>query len=418
MKKVYSFLTMWLLAFFAGGTLWAADLPITSPADGSADVWYHIRLEQRTFGLYGGTTTVNDGSVKGYYFDQGIGKMLINIEDTVNAPGSRWKFVATATAGEYQLISGLGNTIDYAETAFGEFVTEKDRYYTAALGSQVFTIKTNSEGYQMLTLKSAGSGIDKGNGHLYFDKYGSGAGTSIAFIAAAPLTGEYLIQPADLDFSAVPPGKTKTKTLNVVGYNLTSTLTYSIAGEGFSVVPGASSATGGTAEVTFAPTEKKAYAATLTITVGEQSVSIALAGNADFEFPLQISDNTNEYWYYIQFARQAENNKVIQAPTSLNFPLTQGLITGNADNQLWKIVGDWDEYHIVSKTGLDGEFDYNSTSNKYVLGDEGYGNEFGFDRFNDTEDWQLRSNSSTYHDPVSGASATEKYLNDCHTSGD
>ncbi|MDR2765407.1 MAG: hypothetical protein LBB90_10320, partial [Tannerella sp.] len=262
MKKIYSFLTMWLLAFFAGGTLWAVDLPTTSPADGSADVWYHIRLEQRIWGIWGNSSTVNGGSVKGYYFDQGIGKMLINVEDTVNAPGSRWKVVATGTAGEYQLISGLGNTIDYATEPFGEFVTKGNRYYTAALGSQIFTIKNPNGSYLGLSMKGVG-GIDKSNNDLCFDKYGPDeTGGAIGFVLAAPLTGKYLIQPDNLDFSAVPPGKTKTKTLNVVGYNLTNTLTYSIAGSGFSVAPGASSATGGTADVTFAPTEKKAYAAT------------------------------------------------------------------------------------------------------------------------------------------------------------
>jgi hypothetical protein len=408
MKKICSFLTMFLLTVFSWGTASAAAaLPTISPADGSGDAWYHIRLEMRTWGLYGNTgTTIQDGSVKGYYLDQGNGKLLMNTE-TVNIPGTRWKVVATAKEGEYQLISGLGNTID-----FGNLTLESgdDRFYTTTLGSQVFTIMENNGDYLGLTLKGVG-GIDKSNGNPYFGKYGpDAAGGAITFVPAEDLTEMYLIQPANLDLGDVPTGKRKIKTLTVTGINLTGNLNYSIAGAGFSVTPGATTASGGTAKITFAPTERKAYTAELTISIGDQSVKITLTGNADFEFPVQISENGgDEHWYYIQFDRQAVNNKVLQA-NQLFQPVTQALILGGKDKQLWKIVGGWDEYLIVNK---EGELGYSQSENKYVLYDKGYGNFFGFDRFEDTDAWQVRNEDARHSD-----APDKQYVNDLDSKGD
>jgi hypothetical protein len=403
---------MLMLVFFSWGTASAVDLPTISPADGSADVWYHIRLELRTWGLMGNTSaTINDGSVKGYYFDQGRGKMLINIEDTLNVPGTQWKFVETSVNGEYLLISRLGNTIDWAETAFGEI--DNDRYYTTEPGGQIFTIETVSVGgvdYSKLILKSADYGIDKGNGHLYFDRYSSGNGVAISFIPAEPL-GTALIKPLDLDLGDVPVGKARTRTLTVSGINLTGNLSYSIAPEGvFTVTPGATTADGGTAEITYSPTAQQADTAVLTISIGDLSETATLTGNADFEFPVQTGD---EHWYYIQFYRQAVNNKVLQA-NATGQDVKQTLISGGQDNQLWKIVGDWDAYRLVSKSGV--ELSYNTASNKYST-DDIEGNEFSFVRFGNTDDWQLRNESSGYTN-AGEQSETRRFLNDYDAKGD
>ncbi|GHT64276.1 hypothetical protein AGMMS50239_21690 [Bacteroidia bacterium] len=415
MKQIKTFLTMCLLTIFSWGMVSAADLPIISPADGSADVWYHIRLEQRIWGIGGSAGVTNGGSIKGYYFDEGVGTMIRNIEDGTNEPGSRWKVVATAAPNEYQLISGLGNTIDYAATVTGDI--KGDRYYSAVLGAQVFTILNPNGDYLGLSLKGTG-GIDKSNNDLYFDKYGpDAAGGAISFVAASPLTDTYLFDPAAINFGPVPVGKSTTKTLTIAGVNLTENLTYSIDGAGFSFVSKTNTANGGTAEITFTPTEKKNYSATVTISANGKTVTTTLTGKSDFNFPFQISDETgpNQYWYYIQFERQAVNNKVLQAG-ALSDAITQTPILGNENKQLWKIVGDWNEYRIVNKADAF-ELKYNMANNSYGL-DDFYGDEFGFEPYNDTEDWQLRNESTGYREISGIESPTKRYLNDLDAAGD
>jgi hypothetical protein len=411
MKQMFSFLTVFLLTFLTWGNLSAADLPTISPADGSADVWYHIRVEVR------GHVGLNPASAsgKGYYCDKGRGELLENVADTIdgadnNIPGTRWKVVATSSSTEYQLISGLGNTIAFGA---GE---KSDQFYTTTLGSQVFTIKNPNGDFLGLTLVGTG-GIDKSNSGLYFGKYGPDAtGGAITFQSTEPLTGTYLFQPGDLDLGDVPVGSTKTKTLTVAGANLSGNLTYTLTGEGFSKANEVSATGGGSVEITFAPTEKKAYTATITVTYGElPPVTATLTGNADFEFPLEISEGDTEYWYYIRFEQQTESNKVFQA-NSKGTPLTQNLILGNENKQLWKIVGDWGEYHLVNK---DGNFDlvYNTANNRYEATDAEYGDEFGFERFKDTEDWQLGNMTSGYFENGI-ASETRRYVNDLDAEGD
>jgi hypothetical protein len=423
MRKIHSFLMVFLAMFLFWGTAKAADLPTISPADGSNDVWYHIQLEKRIWGIGGSSGTTNGGSIKGWYLDQGAGKMLRNIEVDTNEPGTRWKLVATGSSTEYKLISQLGNTIAYASSAIGTSgdanYVKADRYYTTTPSSQVFTILNPNGAYLGLSLKGAG-GIDKSNNDLYFDKWGPNAeGGAISFVAAEPMEEAFLFPPANVDFRDVPVGKSATKTLAVAGTNLTGDLSYSIAGAGFSVTPQTNTANGGTAEITFTPTVKQVYTAILTITNAAAGISVTdtLKGNADFAFPIQISEGANEHWYYIQFYRQAANNKVLQAGGETE-PITQALIAGGQDNQLWKIIGDWDEYKLIPKSGdeLGMTYDAAEDKNHYVLDMADYASEFSFVRFKDTENWQLFNNSAGYIE--SGQeSETKRYLNDKDNEG-
>ncbi|MDR1120404.1 MAG: choice-of-anchor D domain-containing protein [Dysgonamonadaceae bacterium] len=403
MKRICSVLTVCLLAILSWGTARAAEKPTISPADGSNDVWYHIQLESRK-----GSDITTD---KAFYYDQGKGELLKNINSGINEPGTRWKFVETGTTDRYQLISGLGNTLDHSTKNAFDVV---DRYFTTTPGAQVFEIQTTDEGNFRLYMVGVG-GVDKSNTNPYFDIYTSGAGVQISFIPAEPLTEMFLFQPDDLDLGVVPAGKTKTKTLTVAGLNLNADLEYSITPEGiFSVKHGQTTSSGGTAEITFAPVEKKAYTAELTISIGEFSVTASLTGNADFDFPLQISDET-DHWYYIQVARQAVNNKVLQAGEAEGDAVRQALIAGNEDKQLWKIVGDWDGYHIENKAGF--ELSYDVDINRYVVAEIFYGHDFGFERFEDTEDWQLRNMTDGYAEG-DGPSDLKRYLNDLDADGD
>jgi hypothetical protein len=393
------FVTMLLLTLFTWGRMSAADLPTISPADGSADVWYHIRLEQRIWGIWGYTSTLNGGEKKGYYLDEGLGKMLRNIEDTVNVPATRWKIVATDVSDEYQLISGLGNTIDYSASGIGNILG--DRFYTTTLDAQVFTIKPDNGAYLGLSLKGIG-GIDKSNRDLYFDKYGpDAAGGAITFVAAEPLKKTIIQLPVSLDLGDVAVGAKRTKMLAFMGAELSDELSYSIDGDGFTVIPGVSTANGGTVEITFTPTELKTYTATLTISDGDVFVTTTLKGESDynFNFPLQISEaGGEEHWYYIQFNRQAGNKKVWQANPDKS--AVQASIE-SGDKQLWKIVGDWDNYRIVNKAGDDLELKY--ISDRYAMSDAGSGDLFGFEPFGSTGDWELKNY---------GISGNQSYIND------
>lgn len=404
MKQIFSVLTACLLAVLSWGTAQAAlEQPQISPADGTADVWYHIQLESRK--------SAEITTEKSFYCDPGLGELLIDVNTGINEPGTRWKLVATATTGRYQLISGLGNTLATAPYS-GDGQT---RYFSTALGAQVYEVREQADPLSLLLYQVGVGGIDKSNGSPYFGIYSSGGGVAISFIEAEPLEGTFLFKPADLDLGTAPAGKTTKKTLTVTGINLVGNLSYSIAGEGFSLSAGTTTSSGGTAEITFAPTESKLYTAELTISIGDLSETITLTGNADFTFPLQISEDGGQtYWYYIQFERQAVNNKVLQAGNATGDILTQALIAGDNNSQLWKIVGDWDEYKIVSKTGL--EFSYSTGINRYAVDDE-YGNEFGFERFEDTEDWQLRNMTAGY---VEGEEESDlkRYLNDFDAEGD
>jgi hypothetical protein len=382
MKKALFFVTMLLLTIFTWGNVSAADLPTISPADGTADVWYHIRLEQRIWGIWGKSGTDESGANRAYYFDEGLGKMLRNIEDTVNIPGTRWKVVATGTADEYQLISGLGNTIDYSGTGIGDIRGE--RFYSVTPGAQIFTIMETDGNYLGLTLKGIG-GIDKSNNDLYFDKWGpNDTGGRITFVAAEPLKPMF-IQPADQNFDDVAVGAKQKKILTVLGAELSGELKYSITGDKeFTVNPLTSTSdisNGGTVEIIFTPTEQTTYTATLTISAGELSVITKLTGKSTSSFPLQISEEGGEeHWYYLQFRRRMSSNKMVQANADKSVVQATAAI---GYEQLWKIVGDWNNYRLISKSS---NLELKYGSDRYGL--DNTGSLFGFESFQG--DWELR----------------------------
>ncbi|GHV24254.1 hypothetical protein FACS1894176_00120 [Bacteroidia bacterium] len=237
-----------------------------------------------------------------------------------------------------------------------------------------------------------------------------------------------IYKPADVNFGDIMQGYASTKTLTVSAANLDAALTYVLGGDdasAFSVTPGGYTSTGGTATLTFSPTAKKLYNATLTVnsTGALETQTINLTGNADFDLPVVLSsaNNSNEHYYYIQFARQAVNAKVLTVVDAAyeGDTIRQLPLDATNPNQLWKIVGTWDNYYLVNKTnekslvhaytpvGENAEGEPVPEVNKYITETGEYGDTFGFVRYSTTDTWQLKNTLNVVQAPEN-----KLYLND------
>jgi len=228
-----------------------------------------------------------------------------------------------------------------------------------------------------------------------------------------------IVPPADVDFGYTLKDESSTKTVKIQGLKLKDQVNIVLGGadkDAFSVSTSWVSSAGGDVEITFSPTEKRKYSAIMAlVSLDADPVNVNLSGDADFDFPFQISSGANEYWYYIQFARQAAANTVIQAEGEDEY-LTQSPFVPGKIEQQWKIVGSWDSYKIVNR-GVDQEWAYDasvidgSPVDKYVA--NGDGDEFKFVIYSDSVQWQLFNQFIGYYyatDPE--GSPTRRYVND------
>jgi hypothetical protein len=226
-------------------------------------------------------------------------------------------------------------------------------------------------------------------------------------------------------FGDIMQGAVGQKTVVVRGINLSSDIAATIIGddfEAFSIAPATLPSIGGSFVVEFSPTAKKAYNAQLVISSeGAKSDTTTLSGTADFELPVTLSEDSDEHWYFIQFARNASKNLVVKYNGELEYITQEALNTEN-DSLKWKIVGDWNQYTIVSKIdgselsyeyynpnyveGSDDPATQDSISDKYLAEESGSGHEHGFVRYKDTDTWQL------YNYTVTEGPAAHKYVND------
>lgn len=334
------------------------------------------------------------------------------------------------------------NTYDFLRpwkiSIYGSNGVETDPY------ARTWTLITDMSGNDQITLPNAeGNGLNKTTGNVEIANTVAYTSVKVVYTGMSPSSsgstmqiGEFFLgsvsydkvieKPEDVSFGDIIQGATVSKTLTVTGANLSSEITYTKGAEAdaaaFTITPGAWTSTGGTATVTFAPTAKKEYNATLTInsTGILEAQTISLKGNANFDMPVQISstDTSNEHWYYIQFARQATAGKVLTVvnPVEGDTIKQTALDTGNA-NQLWKITGTWDNYSLVNKSGLTLNYTYAPVSedpltglaipeiNSYIT-KSGSGDVFGFVRYTTTDTWQLKNTSTSV------APAGKIYLND------
>ncbi|MDR0506208.1 MAG: hypothetical protein LBH32_05260 [Dysgonamonadaceae bacterium] len=224
---------------------------------------------------------------------------------------------------------------------------------------------------------------------------------------------------ADLNFGYVQAGASGTKSITVNAVNVVNPINWAIDGadkDYFSITP-TSVRAGESINITFSPTEKREYNATVTLSSSlVDPVSFALTGDANFDLPVQISseDNSDEHWYYIQFYRKAAAN-LVWALSDTTRMLIQDTLKVNAtrDDMQWKICGDWENgYYLVNKVGkyggkeitycpVDSVIDGSTVpANRYIVRTGGYGDVFEFVRFGATSDWQFRN------------TVTGRYVND------
>ena len=200
----------------------------------------------------------------------------------------------------------------------------------------------------------------------------------------------------------------------------------------------------GKLNVIFFPTEAgKKYEATLILSSpGADDVKINLSGTAFEESALPVTfssyDDSDEHWYYIQFARKASANLVWAMNDSTRMVGQDTLRAGESrlDNQ-WKICGDWELGYFIVNRATNAEVMYNTrqnvqsgeevriftdvpSSDRYVLPPAGeVGNDFEFVRYRTTNNWQILNRSiARYNYP------NYKYINDsggrylCHYTVD
>jgi hypothetical protein len=430
MKQIFSFLTVCLLSWLTISNAFAAEpygtfsLPAAGVAEGdeqsrkdlsptlsTSDVWaihaetrYYGQAAHATWGsrLLHAETVHTDLNPNDYSGNEPQSRLCFYMRPQIGSPGA-----TTSNTGRLLVRNAAFTDVLNIDTSNGT----------------LFTFDISSDGSGAIFVK-----VTIENNGEYTREYASGEITEItALVAGSHYDVEgniregagdaYLMNPGDIKFLDVKKDKTFTQKVMISGVSLTAPINLSVTGEGFSASATQVPATGGEVEFTFAPTAVKAYTGTLTLTSGTiDPVTVNLTGNSDFTLPVTISDETTEHWYYIQFARRAGDNKVLQAAYELQDTIRQKVLVPGEDTQLWKIGGDWDEYYLVNKaTGKNYEFLYDIDKDKYVTGATDQGNLFRFVRYNTTETWQLFNQDLGFVDTTQverPQSATKRYLND------
>ena len=238
--------------------------------------------------------------------------------------------------------------------------------------------------------------------------------------------GSRIMPTNDLDFGDVLRGTSSVKTLRVNAISLTDGVTATLIDgdvSAFSIVPETQTTPGSDGnyafDITFAPTDKQQYQATLVLSsTGVDSDTIQLIGDAGFDLPVQISpeDGSDDHWYYIQFYRRMAANTVWSKNESTPLLITQDTLNPAVirAEQQWKICGDWETgYYFINRASSE-EITYNATASddeskpadRYLWA-ENQGDNFKFVRFKAssqlTDDWQFFNTSAT---------STHQYIND------
>jgi hypothetical protein len=362
-------------------------LPVTVSPEEGPETWYYIQFARRS------------GEVKVL---TAVGADE-NITQSVLTPGNelqQWK------------ISG-----DWDEYYFTNKSTELDLSYNATLDKYVTTPTDEIFGFvrystttdwqvQNLARTFLNEDVPVAGKNYLNDYQGNtvgsytvdDAGGRLVFI---PVTDQKLFAgPDSIGFASVPVNYPSIKKQPVIALNLTGEATWSLTGDAdvFSVTK-----TADTLSITFAPAVAKNYNALLTVSVGEQSHNIKLAG-LGVDLPFKVSEGTNEFWYQIQFDRSDDTRGKAIQDNGLDARLTQEAKVAGQDNQLWKITGSWDKYKFIGKSGLEikNEVNPSTDASRYVAGASGTGHAFRLDIGNNNR-WEL------YDQTLTGG---RRYVND------
>lgn len=361
---------------------------------------------------------------------------------TIEDLGFTVDFGSSQKFNYFEIYFRSNNSIDYLRpweiSIYGSTGTQENP------NDRTWVLITDKSGNTKIKLPNAeGAGTNRKTGPIELENAASYTSVKVVYTGMSPSTsgstlqvGEFFLgsvsydkvidKPEDISFGDVMQGASSSKELTVKGANISSPFTYQLGGAdaaAFTVTPGDWSSASGKAVITFSPTSKKIYNATLTInsTGVLEAQTIALTGNSDFELPVKLSSDTNEYWYYIQFARQSAAGTVLTIvdPSIEGDTIRQVVLDNQNSKQLWKITGTWDNYSLVNKSNQTMSFVHvpkgedPSTGlpipeiSNYFVKPVGSGDKFGFVRYGTTETWQLKNTSSTVADEVN-----RLYLND------
>ncbi len=404
---------------------WVPQAPPYSPTDAAPGI----------DGKVAGAKYLIDGNVNTFLALVKPGKTYSGITGpaTIEDLGFTFDFGVAQKFNYFRIHFRGNNTYDYLRpwqvSIYGSNGTQTDP------AQRTWTLITDVSGNSKITLPNAeGNGTNKATGNIVLENSATYTSVKVVYTGMSSSTsgsslqlGEFYLgqvsydkvidKPADVSFGDILMNASSTKTLTVNGANLSNEITYLKGTEAdataFTVTPGTWSNTGGSATITFTPTQRKQYSTTLTInsTGALEPQTISLTGNADFDLPVKLSssDNSNENWYYIQFERQSTAAKVLTIvdPAAEVDTLKQMPLNNQNDNQLWKITGTWDNYSLVNKSNKAIYYTYSPVGedpltglktpeiNKYVTRAVENGDKFGFIRYQETNKWQLRNTSST-----------------------
>ncbi|MDR1121094.1 MAG: hypothetical protein LBM08_09260 [Dysgonamonadaceae bacterium] len=354
-----------------------------SSSNTSNEHWYFIQFNRRP-------GQVLKGGLENTQVTQ------VSQQATEDNDSLKWKI--TGTLDHYKIVNKA--------TGFELGSDATDRVLVVANGSgNEFSLNPHPNGNTSLHNSTKNNNInDFGGttaGYYSSSKLNTDDGNRLIFI----LTDESVINinPQQLEFGKFFTGITKTLDLDVSGTFLTSDITCTLSGDDvtdFTISSEQLPSTGGKLQVTFTPiADKTSYSAIITLTNAlAETVVVALTGSAA-DLPFTVSDDTNEYWYYIEFYRQLGNKKAVQyKPAGTN--VAQAVLDSLSAEFQWKIVGTFDDYRFVARNG--GEL-YLAENKRYQVKTDGNGDSHKL-LYHNAGDYQLYNNTS--------ADDSYKYIDD------
>ncbi|MDR1737490.1 MAG: hypothetical protein LBR66_01535 [Candidatus Symbiothrix sp.] len=390
MRKVYSFIAMLLLVWTASVSM-KAQPQFSSDGD---DHWYYIQF-YRVLNLYSRNLVIQNN---------GAAALLSQSEFAPGSEAQQWKLEGTAES--FAVVSKTGEKW---------LVNSDSKYEASASSASSFYLGTYSDGGYVIQDHSNDAYVnDQARATVCLYGYLDN-GARITFIPADEKSMQTSAENISCGRSVI--GVPVKKTVSVSGVALSEAVSYTITGDAsvFTLTESvAFTANGGELEIAFTPAAAQEYNATLTFSADDLTASVALTGSG-VALPVQISDASNEYWYYLQFYR-ATGTKVIQSE-GLDQQLSQTPIVPGADNQLWKFTGAVDELSIVSKDNdmeilYDATWDATSVVDRYTATESEYGNFFTIMPFSTTTDWIIYNNDAGKFSTAGVMSTTQRYLND------
>ena len=352
-------------------------------SDDTHNYWYQIQFDR------------NDDRRSKAIRDNGLDEILTQEAKEEDQDNQLWKI--TGTWDNYKIIAKSGREFkSNANPSTGD-----SRYVAGEAGTgHVFRLEEGHGGRWELydkTLTGGNRYVNDNSGVQIGSWTDNNDGNPINFLPAFASIGA-----KDLPFYEIEEGASFTKELTVSSVSLTGVITYALSGAdacAFTVTavededettpvlePSTLYQEGGALRITFAPTEKRAYSATLTFTAaGADPLEIALTGTADFVLPVKITASAIENWYAISFKRQL--TKVLAVDELGNLAQVAKPTGEPTDAQQWKFTGTPAEgYRIVSKTGPAIVY----ASSLYGLSaEDAEGDKHQFIRASNGTDWQL-----------------------------